>query len=231
MYYFLHILAMVTMLVDHIGIMFFPEYQIFRYIGRIAFPLYAYFLVSGYHHTRNKYKYFIRLLITALISEPFRDLMVFGFNNEATTYLSSQNVCYTLCTGFIAMVLSDRIYLSGVKHKKLCAFLIFLSFGVLSDLAGFSYEFIGIILIYFHYIAEKDESFKHAMAPCVFIFMNFLIYPTVEAVMYLTVILDVILLIFYKDEKIKVNKTFSKINQWFYPVHLVVLLTVQLCFI
>lgn len=231
MYYFLHILAMVTMLIDHIGIVFFPEYQIFRYIGRIAFPLYAYFLVSGYHHTRNKRKYFIRLLITAVISEPLRDLMVFGFDNEAVVYLNSQNVCYTLCAGFIAMVLSDKIYISGVKHKKLCTFLVFLGFGILSNLAGFNYELIGIILIYFHYIAEKDDTFKHAMAPCVFIFMNFLVYPTTHAIMYLTVIFNAILLIFYKDEKIKVNKIFGKINQWFYPVHLAILLAIQLCFL
>ena len=42
------LLAMITMLIDHIGYMFFPDYRIFRTIGRLAFPIFAYQLSVGF---------------------------------------------------------------------------------------------------------------------------------------------------------------------------------------
>ena len=38
---FIKIVAIAAMTVDHIGTAFFPDYPIFRWIGRIAFPLFA----------------------------------------------------------------------------------------------------------------------------------------------------------------------------------------------
>lgn len=68
----LKIIAMVTMLIDHIGVLFFPEEAIYRQMGRLAFPIYAYFLALGFVHTRSRIKYFSRLLLFALISQvPF----------------------------------------------------------------------------------------------------------------------------------------------------------------
>jgi len=65
----LKLLAMLTMLIDHIGYMFFPNYRIFRTIGRLAFPIFAYQLSVGYVKTSNLKKYSIRLLGFALISQ------------------------------------------------------------------------------------------------------------------------------------------------------------------
>jgi len=39
------ILAFITMLIDHIGYIFFPFDEIWRIIGRIAFPLFAWGIV------------------------------------------------------------------------------------------------------------------------------------------------------------------------------------------
>lgn len=62
-------IAMITMLIDHVGLIFFPEKEIFRIVGRIAFPLYSWFLVQGYKYTRNHKKYMLRLLGLACISQ------------------------------------------------------------------------------------------------------------------------------------------------------------------
>lgn len=35
------LVAIIAMTVDHVGGVFFPEYPVFRWIGRIAFPLFA----------------------------------------------------------------------------------------------------------------------------------------------------------------------------------------------
>ena len=62
-------IAVITMLIDHVGVVFFPEYSIIRWIGRISFPLFAFLICEGYRHTSNIWKYFLRLGIFAIISE------------------------------------------------------------------------------------------------------------------------------------------------------------------
>ena len=53
-------IAIISMLIDHIGLVLFPEEQIFRIIGRLAFPIFAYTLTEGFLHTGNIKKYLIR---------------------------------------------------------------------------------------------------------------------------------------------------------------------------
>lgn len=77
----LKLIAMVTMLIDHCGKMLFPQYRIMRIIGRIAFPIYAYCLAAGCVYTRNPLKYFKRIVLLALISQPFYAV---GLGHEVT---------------------------------------------------------------------------------------------------------------------------------------------------
>lgn len=63
------IIALVSMFTDHTGAVLFPDEMIFRMIGRAGFIFYCFFMVQGVIHTRNKEKYFKRVLIMAFISE------------------------------------------------------------------------------------------------------------------------------------------------------------------
>ena len=56
------IIACVIMLIDHAGLILFPSYGIFRIIGRIGFPLFAYFIAEGSHYTKHKLKRFLVIL-------------------------------------------------------------------------------------------------------------------------------------------------------------------------
>ncbi|KOP81449.1 TraX family protein [Cytobacillus solani] len=62
----LKIIALVAMLLDHIGVFIpnMPEYL--RWIGRIAAPIFIYFVAIGYRHTTNKKKYLLRLYIASV---------------------------------------------------------------------------------------------------------------------------------------------------------------------
>lgn len=65
----MQLLAMLTMLIDHIGIVFYPDYLYLRWIGRLAMPLYAYALVLGYRHTSSVRRYMARLAGIGLLSQ------------------------------------------------------------------------------------------------------------------------------------------------------------------
>ena len=67
----LKLVAMISMLIDHTGKMFFPQYRIMRIIGRLAFPLYAYCIAVGGVYSKNRLKYLNRILLMGLISQPF----------------------------------------------------------------------------------------------------------------------------------------------------------------
>lgn len=74
---FIQITAALTMLIDHIGMIFFPDIIGFRAIGRLSFPLFAFGIAEGVACTCNFWKYFGRILLTAILSQPIY-LLTFG---------------------------------------------------------------------------------------------------------------------------------------------------------
>ncbi len=72
--------------------------QIGRGAGRIAFPIFCFFLVEGYVWTRNRAQYLGRLLLFGLISHfPFRWVFYPGVKGMHTDTL------FTLAFGFVAI--------------------------------------------------------------------------------------------------------------------------------
>jgi len=63
------LIAMLAMVIDHVGVIFFPEIILFRYIGRLTFPIMAYQLVMGYYHTQSMFYYYNRLWLFGLLSQ------------------------------------------------------------------------------------------------------------------------------------------------------------------
>ena len=159
----LKIIALSTMIIDHIG--FFltaPAIRLglghithmMRYIGRIAFPLYAFFIGEGCRHTKNMRKYLSRLFIFALVSEiPFDLLRAAAFETPVNSFtglfdFSAQNVFFTLFLG----ALSIAVYLHvGKSQKKVVAAAVGLVATVLlaftAEFINSDYGFIGVLLI------------------------------------------------------------------------------------
>ena len=59
------------MFTDHLGAILFPGDLAFRYVGRLAFPIFAFFIAEGVIHTSDKLKYFLRVLALALVCQVF----------------------------------------------------------------------------------------------------------------------------------------------------------------
>jgi len=96
----MQLLAMLTMLIDHVGLLFFPDQPLWRIIGRIAFPLYAYALAQGHRHTSSHRKYVIRLFgIAALSQIPYQ--LAFDTNEL--------NVVASLSVAALLLCILDRL--------------------------------------------------------------------------------------------------------------------------
>lgn len=99
----LKIIALVFMFIDHAGKMCFPTVPEMRMLGRIAFPIYAWCMIVGFHYTRSVPKYLLRILVTGLVSQPLYML--------ALSHTWSQpNIFLTLFLGLCA--------LWGIREKK-----------------------------------------------------------------------------------------------------------------
>ena len=133
----LKIIAIVTMLIDHIGAALIePELikigeqcgygmelynstlykvdRIMRAIGRLGFPIFCFLLVEGFIHTRSRLKYVIRLGVFSIISEFAFDLAF----NGAVLEFESQNVFVTLFLGMCMLMVMDKL-LNSEKIKKI----------------------------------------------------------------------------------------------------------------
>ena len=91
-------IAAALMLTDHVGAILLPEVPVLRCVGRLAFPICAFFIAEGYAHTRDFGRYFRRLAILAVVSE-----IPFNLENGAVFDLTRQNVLFTFCLALLTL--------------------------------------------------------------------------------------------------------------------------------
>ncbi|WP_235431542.1 MULTISPECIES: TraX family protein [Paenibacillus] len=125
-------IAMITMLIDHIGAVFFPHIIELRIIGRIAFPIYAFAVYIGYKHTRDVQKYIWRLFWIAIISQvPF----MAAFNHY------SLNVVWTLWSALLVLFVIDKL------PSKLLGIPIVIGAGWFMEISQMDYGMYGLLLV------------------------------------------------------------------------------------
>ena len=75
----LKMIALITMTIDHVGVILLPQYPILRIIGRLSFPIFAYMVAEGCHYTHDIKKYAARLFLFAVVV--FIGAFVMAFEN------------------------------------------------------------------------------------------------------------------------------------------------------
>ena len=143
----LKIIAIISMLCDHVSLSLQGHFSFYNYIGRFAFPIFAFQISQGYIHTKNIKKYIIRLFTFACISQiPF---MMF-LNSIGQKY--TLNVLFTLLLGVFALICYDKI-----KDKFLSFSCIFF-LCTIAQLFKVDYGAFGVIIILLFYIFYKLYS-------------------------------------------------------------------------
>jgi hypothetical protein len=117
----LKLLALVTMLIDHIGYMYFPNEVLFRIIGRLAFPIFAYQIALGYSRTSNLKKYVLRLSLFALITQiPYSFFSPdIRFNPIHFNVLFTFIVAIGLLCAYDMGILNIKIFIKNKNYKHL----------------------------------------------------------------------------------------------------------------
>lgn len=238
----LKFIAMISMLIDHIGATILYRYfmsaglmtndinaditsadmiyMMFRVIGRLAFPIYIFLLIEGFMHTRSVIKYLLRLLVFAFISEPFFD-MAFCIQSSRVKQgvlieFGYQNVFFTLFLGLVIISLMD-IWIRKVKNQYIgfIGCILVCGLGMVAAYALHTdYGAVGVLAIAVAYIAKAWINSDVAVIVCSAIVLSFNDISEVFALLNIPVIRR------YNHSR---GKNIKPLFYAFYPVHLFVL--------
>ena len=231
----LKIIALAFMFIDHAGKMLFPAVAEMRILGRIAFPVYVWCMIVGFHYTRSVPKYLLRVLLVGLISQP---LYIIALNHT----WREPNVFLTLFLGLCA--------LWGVREKKFLSHLWAPAAAlILASLLKADYGWKGVLLFLLLYAVQDSRPAIAAVMVAFFLYwgasysltkslfgltvnlnalpdyISPLLSPFLRMEAYALLSLPLILIPFGKDLKLP-----RWVGYALYPGHLVLLYVLELIF-
>ncbi|MBR0200704.1 MAG: hypothetical protein IJQ42_11120 [Oscillospiraceae bacterium] len=156
----LKLIAMISMVFDHVGDMFFPGALWMRMIGRLAMPLFSFCIAEGYAHTKNKQRYLMRMGVFALVSE-----IPFDLAFEGRVGLGHQNIMLSFFLAILALMVFDRIRGEGKEHaagKTLLGILCVCAVAVLALLLRADYTLFAVLAVFLFYVLRN----RHPLLRC-----------------------------------------------------------------
>ncbi len=213
--FMIKIMACVSMVLDHVKYAI-PETTCFatKYLGRIAFPLFAFLAVEGYCHTSNLKKYYQRLIIFALISQiPF---MLF---RSLVGNWRMLNIMFTLLLGLMAITVFDKFGKKYYFSLPLIALIIYMG-----KLFGVDYSYYGVAAVFTLYVCRQQKLLRiviFALLNFVYYYPRLTTYYSISNVIsYLCATLPVVLILAYNG---KLGPKTKYIYYIFYPAHMLIL--------
>ena len=217
----LKIIAMVSMVFDHMGDMFFPDLLWPRMIGRLAMPIFAFCIAEGYRYTRDKNRYLLRMGIFALVSEVPFDLAF-----EGAVSLAHQNIMLSFFLSILALKLFDLI--RGEKKedtekygmgRTILGVLCVISIAAVALLVKADYTIFAVIAVFLFYVLKDTRQFVRMGVGVAFLAV------TRTVGYYCTTGFSVIPLLLYNGKR---GKGFKWLFYAFYPGHLLLLYVLRL---
>lgn len=216
----LKILACICMLMDHASYVIYGHTSFLNYIGRIAFPIFAFQISEGYLHTNNLKKYFFRLFVFAIISQlPFQ---LFGSILEPSFF--GLNVMFTLLLGLFCVLIWEKS-----KNKIISCIIIALSC-FFAEIFKMDYGYFGVLTVFvFHLFKNKKLLLLNSFFALLLIkyLPNIIKYNFYYKylIFFICTFAAIIPIFLYNGKQGKKIKYFLYI---FYPVHLLVLYLLNL---
>lgn len=226
------------MLIDHMGVLLFPRILLFRYIGRLAFPIFAFFIGEGCRYTKNRKKYFLSVFIlgaacqAVYIVEELLAAGSLGFSSGAWYFniLLTFSVSIPLC--YLIMNIKSA---ENRKKNAVClsAYLLAVAAGAalfefLRFRGGsftFDYGIFGVLLPASTLIFN-DKRYK--LAAFSGVLLVFCLFSMSEIPFVWFALISVLLLVLYNEKS--GSKRFKYGFYIFYPAHLAVLYLIAMIF-
>ncbi|MGI2295580.1 TraX family protein [Paenibacillus sp. GXUN7292] len=198
----MQLIAMLTMLIDHIGFVFLPDQLHWRLIGRLAFPVYAYCIVLGYHYTKDSGHYLLRLAVLAIISQlPY----TLGLGFSGLNVIADLSVCLAV------LILLDRF-----PHKYIRV-LVVLAALILLELLPFGYGGYALLLVLIYRYSKGIWAINYHIA------LNLLFILTHDDFIQFASVASTVLIFYAKPFLNTLGKV--RFPRWFwrsfYPAHMV----------
>ncbi len=231
----LKILACIFMLVDHIGVMLLPQFTILRVIGRLAFPMFAFFIAEGCRYTKNKLRRFLSVFVLGVVCEMF--YLVFEgqyYGNILLTFSLSILLIYLL--QFTKTLFSKSVLLGTILCFAFVLSLVLTYF--FCENFGVDYGFLGVMTPVFCVLLDDCGEFSDKLFDKIdrrVVVLSLLSIALILLVMFEAVLecqiwclLSVLVLAFYNGER-GIYK-FKLGFYLFYPAHIVLLQALAFCF-
>ena len=231
----LQVVAMASMLCDHMGYSIFGNPLWMRCVGRFAFPLYAFMLAEGFRHMKNDRERLLKhlggLTVLALVSELPYDLMECS-EYTVENFFSTQNAVITLLLAFLGLMAIETW-----KDKPLYRWSAIALTALANYFSASNYKLVGVLLVYaFYRYLEKnlDKAYFIRLASILGIFIVYIplyhlarkgfalaAFSFNDWCWYGTHILVAWLLAGYLGKLGYRNQTFKTAYRLFYPAHMV----------
>ncbi len=229
----LRLVAVLLMVSDHIWATAMSFGNWMTYIGRMAFPIFAFQIAEGFVHTKNFKKYALRLLAFALISEiPFN---LFYSSRWFNPY--HQNVMFTLLLGLLAIKVIDNLK-KDISPKNIGKSLLWLALIAVGGTLGFvDYGFLGVLTVVMFYLC-RGYRFTPILQLIGMILINIVFFEgqvfifdvfgkTVEIPSQGFAVFSLIPIWLYNGKKGKSSKVLQYGFYAFYPVHMLILYLIK----
>ena len=216
----LKLIAICTMLIDHMGYTLFPGVMWLRCIGRIAFPIFCFLVAEGCVYTRDRKKYALRLLAFAVLSEIPFNLMTGGW--VWNPY--DQNVLWTLLAGALVCWLMDW----ALKKRTASAFLltgaVMVAVFYLLELVNTDYGGWGMLLVAMFYGVRRAPYGLTVKMPVQAVGLVFFSIALMGGVsIELWSLLSLVPIWLYNGQRGFSNRAVQYGFYAFYPVHILIL--------
>ena len=236
----LKVIAIISMTIDHVAWALFPNFSlnpiaiIMHTIGRIACPIFCFFIVKGYIHTKNFKKYFTRIIVFALISHIPYVLTSFNYVDWLSLIpgyygiFNQTSVLWGFACGLLLIKANDS------KLKNIYKLLLSVLICVISFPADWSCVAPLIILFMWQYKHDfKKQMISMICMICTYVIVYFFAIDKVYALLQFGVVLAIPLLCLYNGVRGK-NLKLNKFMKWFfyiyYPLHLLIIFVFSLLF-
>lgn len=218
----LKIIAMITMFCDHLGYAIYSKFSSFNYIGRLAFPIFAFGISEGYVHTRSKKNYLMRLFLFAVASQApymfFRSMYTTGF---------ALNIFFTLFLGLVALIGYEQC------SNKYVGLLLVACLGLTADTLKMDYGYFGIFTIFIFHIFKNNKALMNLsfIGLCLLKYLPLYIrynFYLPYIILFTCTISSLVFINLYNGKK---GPNTKYLLYGFYPVHLMLLYVFNLLFV